>query len=47
MTTANDPTTKVLRTWEKNAPTYDKQIALFERVWFTGGREWLAAGGRP
>jgi ubiquinone/menaquinone biosynthesis C-methylase UbiE len=46
MTTANDPTTKVLRTWDKNAPTYDKQIAFLERIWFTGGREWLGARAR-
>jgi ubiquinone/menaquinone biosynthesis C-methylase UbiE len=42
MTTANDPTAKVLRAWEKNAPTYDKQIAFLERIWFAGGREWIA-----
>lgn len=43
MTTANDPTAKVLRTWEKNAPVYDKQIALLDKIWFGGGREWLGA----
>jgi ubiquinone/menaquinone biosynthesis C-methylase UbiE len=41
MTTANHPTAKVLRAWEKSAPTYDKQIAFLERIWFAGGREWL------
>lgn len=30
------------KVWDKAAPTYDKQMAFFERVWFTGGREWLA-----
>ncbi|CAG7645518.1 class I SAM-dependent methyltransferase [Actinacidiphila bryophytorum] len=42
-----DPTTaKVLRTWEKAAPSYDRQIALFERIQFGGGREWLGARAR-
>jgi ubiquinone/menaquinone biosynthesis C-methylase UbiE len=27
--------------WDSNAPSYDRQIAFFEKVWFTGGREWL------
>ena len=27
--------------WDKAAPTYDRQMALFERIWFGGGREWL------
>ena len=27
--------------WDKNAPSYDKQIAFFEKIWFAGGREWL------
>lgn len=43
MTTANDQTAKVLRAWEKTAPSYDKQIAFFERIQFSGGREWLGA----
>jgi ubiquinone/menaquinone biosynthesis C-methylase UbiE len=34
---------KVLRAWEKTAPGYDKQIAIFGKIWFTGGREWLGA----
>ena len=29
------------RVWDKAAPSYDKQIALFEKIWFGGGREWL------
>ncbi|UWE10350.1 class I SAM-dependent methyltransferase [Actinacidiphila bryophytorum] len=42
-----DPTTaKVLRTWQKAAPSYDRQIALFERIQFGGGREWLGARAR-
>jgi ubiquinone/menaquinone biosynthesis C-methylase UbiE len=43
VTTANDQTAKVLRAWEKTAPSYDKQIAFFEKVQFSGGREWLGA----
>ncbi len=38
-----DETAKVLRVWEKSAPGYDKQIAIFEKIWFGGGREWLGA----
>ncbi|MGL5928123.1 MAG: class I SAM-dependent methyltransferase, partial [Dermatophilaceae bacterium] len=29
------------RVWDDAAPAYDRQIALFDRIWFTGGREWL------
>jgi ubiquinone/menaquinone biosynthesis C-methylase UbiE len=43
VTTANDQTAKVLRAWEKTAPSYDKQIAFFEKIQFSGGREWLGA----
>lgn len=43
MTTPNDETAKVLRTWEKNAPSYDRQIAFLDRVLFAGGRQWLGA----
>ena len=46
MTTPSDETAKVLRAWEKSAPGYDKQIALFEKVWFGGGRQWLGARAR-
>jgi len=44
--TSTDDTAKVLRAWEKSAPGYDKQIAFFERVWFSGGRQWLASRAR-
>jgi len=43
MTATSDETAKVLRAWEKSAPGYDKQIAFLEKVWFSGGREWLGA----
>ena len=29
------------RVWDKSAPSYDKQIAFFEKTWFGGGRTWL------
>jgi ubiquinone/menaquinone biosynthesis C-methylase UbiE len=35
------PTARQKRVWDKTAPTYDKQIALFEKIWFSGGRQWL------
>ena len=43
MTTANEQTAKVRRAWEKTASSYDRQIAVFERIQFAGGREWLGA----
>ena len=36
------PAARQKRVWDKSAPSYDKQIAFFERIWFGGGREWLA-----
>jgi ubiquinone/menaquinone biosynthesis C-methylase UbiE len=41
--TAETETARQRRVWDKSAPSYDKQIALFERIWFGGGREWLGA----
>jgi ubiquinone/menaquinone biosynthesis C-methylase UbiE len=46
VTRANDQTAKVRRVWEKTAPSYDKQMAFFERIQFGGGREWLGARAR-
>jgi ubiquinone/menaquinone biosynthesis C-methylase UbiE len=43
VSTPQEQTAKVLRAWEKSAPGYDQQIALFEKIWFGGGREWLTA----
>jgi ubiquinone/menaquinone biosynthesis C-methylase UbiE len=39
--TGETPTARQQRVWDKNAPSYDKQIAFFERIWLGGGREWL------
>ena len=35
------PAARQKRVWDKSAPSYDKQIAFFEKIWFGGGREWL------
>jgi ubiquinone/menaquinone biosynthesis C-methylase UbiE len=35
------PATRQKRVWDKSAPSYDKQIGFFEKIWFGGGREWL------
>ena len=35
------PAARQQRVWDKAAPSYDKQIAFFEKTWFGGGREWL------
>ena len=42
--TGETPAARQKRVWDKAAPSYDKQIAFFEKTWFGGGREWL--GGR-
>jgi ubiquinone/menaquinone biosynthesis C-methylase UbiE len=34
------------RVWDKSAPSYDKQMAFFEKIWFSGGREWLGERAR-
>jgi ubiquinone/menaquinone biosynthesis C-methylase UbiE len=39
--TAQAQTARQKRVWDKNAPGYDKQIAFFEKNWFSGGRQWL------
>ena len=36
------PVARQKRVWDKSAPSYDKQIGFFEKIWFGGGREWLA-----
>jgi ubiquinone/menaquinone biosynthesis C-methylase UbiE len=44
--TCETPTARQKRVWDKTAPGYDRQIGLFERIWFAGGREWLGARAR-
>jgi ubiquinone/menaquinone biosynthesis C-methylase UbiE len=39
--TGETPAARQKRVWDKSAPSYDKQIAFFEKIWFGGGREWL------
>jgi ubiquinone/menaquinone biosynthesis C-methylase UbiE len=41
--TPESPTAKQRRVWDKSAPSYDRQIALFEKIWFGGGREWVCS----
>jgi ubiquinone/menaquinone biosynthesis C-methylase UbiE len=40
------PTARQRRVWDKGAPSYDKQIAFFEKIQFGGGREWLGDRAR-
>jgi len=40
------PAARQKRVWDKAAPSYDRQMAFFEKNWFTGGREWLGARAR-
>jgi ubiquinone/menaquinone biosynthesis C-methylase UbiE len=44
--TCPTPTARQRQVWDKAAPGYDKQIAFFEKIQFTGGREWLGARAR-
>jgi ubiquinone/menaquinone biosynthesis C-methylase UbiE len=39
--TAETPAQRQKRVWNKSAPSYDKQIAFFEKIQLGGGREWL------
>ena len=36
-------TAKQRRVWDRSAPTYDRQIAFWERRLFAGDREWIGA----
>jgi ubiquinone/menaquinone biosynthesis C-methylase UbiE len=40
------PAARQKRVWDKSAPSYDKQIAFFEKVQFGGGREWVGERAR-
>ena len=44
--TGQTPAARQKRVWDKAAPSYDRQIALFEKNWFAGGREWLGERAR-
>lgn len=44
--TGPTPTARQKQVWDKSAPSYDKQIAFFEKIWFAGGREWLGERAR-
>ena len=44
--TDQTPAARQKRVWDKTAPMYDKQIAFFEKYWFSGGREWLGERAR-
>jgi ubiquinone/menaquinone biosynthesis C-methylase UbiE len=37
-------TERVRRIMDKEAPRYDRQMNFFDRVLFTGGREWICGG---
>jgi ubiquinone/menaquinone biosynthesis C-methylase UbiE len=39
--TGESPAARQKRVWDSSAPSYDKQIAFFEKIQFGGGREWL------
>ena len=44
--TRETATARQKRVWDRSAPSYDKQIAFFEKIWFGGGREWLGERAR-
>jgi ubiquinone/menaquinone biosynthesis C-methylase UbiE len=41
--TNETPAARQRRVWDNAAPSYDKQIAFFERIQFGGGREWVCS----
>lgn len=44
--TDQTPAARQQRVWDKAAPGYDRQIAFFDKNWFTGGREWIGERAR-
>src|SRR5215217_1686284 len=39
----SEETERLKRVWEKEAPTYDRRMGLFERVLFGDGRQWVCS----
>ena len=33
--------------WDKYAPRYDRDMTFFERLQFTGGRQWVCSQASP
>ncbi|HEV2013497.1 MAG TPA: class I SAM-dependent methyltransferase [Candidatus Dormibacteraeota bacterium] len=46
LTISSAETERVRRIWEKLAPRYDKDIKLFEKILFAGGRQWVCSQAR-
>ncbi|HEX5994305.1 MAG TPA: class I SAM-dependent methyltransferase, partial [Jiangellales bacterium] len=42
MKAPDDATTRALRVWDRMAPRYDRDMRLMEKLWFGGGRQWIA-----
>jgi len=40
------PAQRQRRVWDQAAPGYDRQIAFFDRTWFSGGRAWIGQRAR-
>lgn len=40
---AGAETERVRRIWDKVAPNFDKRVSFWERVLFSGGREWVCS----
>jgi ubiquinone/menaquinone biosynthesis C-methylase UbiE len=43
VTAGEGRTAKARRVWEAMAPRYDREMGFFERLQFSGGREWVCA----
>jgi ubiquinone/menaquinone biosynthesis C-methylase UbiE len=39
-------TEKIKRIWEKQAPRYDRNMALWDRIMFGDGRRWVCSRAR-
>ena len=44
--TCPTPAVRQKQVWDEAARSYDKQIAFFEKTWFSGGRQWLGERAR-